>query len=605
MDQPIRQEVRSMQDFIAESRIRHRFSVGKAAGMAMMLAPFLVSVPAAAVEFQAGPITGSFDTTISSGTGFRAAERNKAFIGRANGGESFSTNTDDGNLNFDPGLTSLGARATHELSLKADNVGAFSRVSYFYDAVNARSGSTEFRDLSSDAVARVGRDFELLDAYVYGNFSMADRPTNLRLGNQVLSWGESTFIANGINAINPVNVGALRTPGSEVKNALVPVPMVSGSVGLTRKISVEGFYQFQWRETELDPSGTFFSTNDYVSPGGRYAYLGFGQRPDDPGQVNAPATAQVSPTAPGTTLPGATTTVGGGYVVPRGTDRTADDQGQYGLAVRYFAEELNDTEFGFYFINYHSRQPLLSARTGRSVNPTQENYVGTARYYTEYPENIKLFGTSFNTALPGGISFQGEVSYRKDQPLQLDDVEIYYASLSPTSAAINAGNNQIIRDLGRRPGLNEDLKGYRLFDVVQAQATLTRIFRPIESLGVDQWLLVGELGVTHVRDIPDRDKLLLEGAQTNLPGTTGSLRLARSNFGSSLPQQDGGYADATSWGYQIRARFDFLNAIGPVNLFPNIAFSHDFSGTTPSPLGNFIEGRGSVSVGLEAEGLTD
>ena len=153
--------------------------------------------------------------------------------------------------------------------------------------------------------------------------------------------------------------------------------------------------------------------------------------------------------------------------------------------------------------------------------------------------------------------------------------------------------------------MNEDLKGYRLFDVVQAQATLTRIFRPIESLGVDQWLLVGELGVTHVRDIPDRDKLLLEGAQTNLPGTTGSLRLARSNFGSSLPQQDGGYADATSWGYQIRARFDFLNAIGPVNLFPNIAFSHDFSGTTPSPLGNFIEGRGSVSVGLEAEGLTD
>lgn len=43
-----------------------------------------------------------------------------------------------------------------------------------------------------------------------------------------------------------------------------------------------------------------------------------------------------------------------------------------------------------------------------------------------------------------------------------------------------------------------------------------------------------------------------------------------------------------------------LNAVGPVNLFPVIGFSHDVGGTTPLPLGNFIEDRASVSVGLEA-----
>ena len=43
-----------------------------------------------------------------------------------------------------------------------------------------------------------------------------------------------------------------------------------------------------------------------------------------------------------------------------------------------------------------------------------------------------------------------------------------------------------------------------------------------------------------------------------------------------------------------------LNAIGPVNLFPVIGFSHDVGGTTPLPLGNFIEDRASVSIGVNA-----
>ena len=43
-----------------------------------------------------------------------------------------------------------------------------------------------------------------------------------------------------------------------------------------------------------------------------------------------------------------------------------------------------------------------------------------------------------------------------------------------------------------------------------------------------------------------------------------------------------------------------LNAVGPVNLFPVIGFSHDVGGTTPLPLANFVEDRASVSIGLNA-----
>ena len=50
--------------------------------------------------------------------------------------------------------------------------------------------------------------------------------------------------------------------------------------------------------------------------------------------------------------------------VLRGPDLAPRDSGQWGLALRFLAEDLNLTEFGFYFMNYHSRLPVISARKG-------------------------------------------------------------------------------------------------------------------------------------------------------------------------------------------------------------------------------------------------
>ena len=56
--------------------------------------------------------------------------------------------------------------------------------------------------------------------------------------------------------------------------------------------------------------------------------------------------------------------------VGRGSDRAPGDSGQWGVALRYLAEDFNDTEFGFYYMNYHSRLPTVGARMGsRRRNP--------------------------------------------------------------------------------------------------------------------------------------------------------------------------------------------------------------------------------------------
>ena len=64
-----------------------------------------------------------------------------------------------------------------------------------------------------------------------------------------------------------------------------------------------------------------------------------------------------------------------------------------------------------------------------------------------------------------------------------------------------------------------------------------------------------------------------------------------------------GFADDFSWGYRMLLRAEYLGAVGAVNLSPQIAFAHDVDGTTPQPLGNFVEGRKAVTLSLAASYL--
>ncbi len=538
-------------------------------------------------QFEYGELKGSLDTTLSYGLSWRVQDRDKEILGVAGtpkSGSAFSVNADDGNQNYDQGIISNVGKITSELELNYLNFGGFIRGSAFYDYEN-EEGRREKAPLSGEALDLVGSDVRLLDAYLSANFDLGTMPATVRIGEQVVSWGESTFIQNSINTINPVDVSAIRLPGAELREALLPEGMVYGSLGVTGNTTLEGFYLYDWDRTDIDPPGSYFSTTDFAGDGGERVMLGFGGVPD---------TVAFDQVIAGST-----------QVVKRGPDRNPEDDGQYGLALRLFVPELNDTEFGFFFINYHSRLPIVNAHTGTAaaaagVDPNGLTYVQSARYFLSYPEDIQLYGISFNTQLAAtGIALQGEVSYRRDAPLQIDDIELLFAALGAPDN-LSPGNTPVAAlarfgQLGLVP-LDSDISGFIERDVVQYQATATKVFGP--TFGANTAALVGEVALSHVNGMPDKDELRLEGPGTFISGN--AALAAIHGPGAGQFESSSHFADATSWGYRLLGQLVYNNAIGAVNLIPRLAWQHDVNGISPGPGGNFIENRKAITFGLNA-----
>lgn len=484
----------------------------------------------------------NLDTTLSWGARWRLQDRDPDLIHVVHGGNKQGANGDNGNLNFDKGLISNTFKITSELEIRSDNFGLFTRGTAFYD-YEIMQNDREYVQLGDKGEEQAGTDVKLLDAYVWGTHDFGEIPVALKVGDQVVNWGESTFIGNSINTINPVDLAAIRVPGAELREALIPEGMVWGSVSPTLDTSIEALYLYDWEETKADASGTYFSTNDYATPDGFKVVL-------DNSPFGDMANASVEDTF---------------LAVGRSETRDADDQGQFGMAFRANVPALNDTEFGFYYLNYHSRLPIVSATTG-TPRPDLDAYLKTAKYYTEYPEDIQLFGLSFSTeALSWSI--RGEVSHKLDVPYQIDDAQLIAAAIG----AINPGqaNNNLVGNYYRQ--FNTDIKGYRLFDVSQAQVTLTKILRPI--IGADGGAFLTEFGYTYVHDLPDVP--ILES-----PG--------------------GSIYDSGAWGYRARLVLNYLNAIGPVNLSPRIGWNHDVDGSTPQPGRTFLQDRKAILFGLKA-----
>ena len=501
----------------------------------------------------------SIGTSISQGFIYRLKGRDNSLI-------DSDPNGNDGNLNFDKGLVSAVTKITSEIDISRDDFGFFTRFTGYWDFETA-DGKLKRTRLTNKAEKLVGRGVKLLDFYGYKEFEYGDTFGDVRVGNVVLNWGESTFVQNGINIVNPVDVSRLRTPGSELREALVPVPLVAVSVAPTDNLSLESFVQLRWEKTEIDPVGTYFSTDDYVGEGGKYAELDL-----------RPAGIPLTPNDRDNFLR-----------VERGPDRKAGNSGQYGIALRYLAENFNDTEFGFFFTQYHSRRPIVSAVGGNAASLTAglsklqdtsipegsrvphaiNAYAKAARYFVEYPEEIRLYGLSFNTLLGNsGWALQGEFSYHDDAPLQREDSNILSTGLRPIFAAIQG----IQTTLGPT---SFPVVGYARRDVAQIQMTGTKTFGSV--LGADSGVFLIEVAQTKVHDM-------------------GTVPFPLDGPGGST-------ATASSWGYRAVTKLDYFNTYGSVNLHPYIQFQHDVDGITPRPISNFVEGKKTVTLGVGADYL--
>ncbi|MEE4296057.1 MAG: DUF1302 domain-containing protein [Wenzhouxiangella sp.] len=584
--------------------IRRQSRVMRPCLLASAVAMALAANSASAIDLSTDEVSIQLDTTISYGVGFRASERDDDLVGKAffnpligaapleqqiAATGRFSANSDDGNLNFDQWDPIFNqARVTSELSIGYKSIGAFVRGNYFYDFT-----LTDAEFLSDNAKDQAAERARLLDAYIYGDIDMpGGRLLSLRVGRQVVSWGESTFLPGGINTINPVDITAIRTAGAELRDAFLPLNMLWASMDLTPNLSAEAVVMFEWDAVEAEPSGTFFATNDFATEGGRYAMLNFGLVPQPVRNTDLydPVCRQGQFGLSDTGLPPQLVAVGCSAAFPRAAqDTEASNSGQYGMALRYFAPWLNDTEFGLYYLRYHSRLPVLSGQAVTSPDVT------TGQVIVEYPEDINLWGLSFNTTV-AGFSVGGEVSYRDNLPIQIDDVELLFAGLSPLNAALPSEYDRFRSQLGQyAPG--EFIPGYERQAMSQAQVTLTRLIGPNNWIGADQVAFVTEVGATNFWDLPDQDVLRFDGPGTDTGG--GPSRLTGGNSRNPVTLNDG-FATAFSWGYRLVIAPTYNNVFGtPWNMTPRLAFNHDVQGVSPGPGGNFIEGRKQATLGLQ------
>ncbi|WP_290701260.1 DUF1302 domain-containing protein [Amphritea sp.] len=540
--------------------------------------------PAAAVEFNLGEIEGRFDSQISIGSSWRMSDTNSDLVSKANGGTGADLGSfDDGTQNYSKGdAFSTVIKGVHDLELSKDNIGAFIRGKYWYDyalsegsvnhghipngyASNSSLDDSGFNDYAKFSGA------EILDAYIYGEFELNDQPLDLRLGRQVVNWGESTFIQGGINVINPFDVNAFRRAGAEVKEGLLPVNMAFASLGVTDNLSVEAFYQLEWEKTVVDGCGTYFSAADISSEGCNGIRIFADGHPvlgvDDQNYYGGTAAAI-------------------GAVVDRNADgiREPSDDGQYGLAFRYFAEELNSTEFGFYLTKYHSRLPLISGVAQLGALPAGATF--SSEYFIEYPEDIYMAGISWNSNI-GELAWSGEVSHKRDVPLQLNGSMLVASMLTGGTAPGNPANSRVSAAFGDFLGGGDGyVQGYDQFDVTQVQTSLVKFVDQV--MGASRMTLIGELGWTHVHDLDDSDSAVKYGRN--------------SLFGYTAGDNDG-FVTQNSLGYVVRANLTYSDVFAGVNLKPEVSFKHGIEGYGPEPGASFGEGEKAATISLTADYL--
>jgi hypothetical protein len=576
----------------------------------------LSAAGANAVQFEVGEVTGSFDNTISYGQLWRVQGADK---------NNDNINENDGNRAFDTGLVSEVFKITSELQASYQNYGLFVRGSGFYDRQimdrrnDYESNNQPFQpsqnypknsSFTHDTRHSAGRNAALLDAYAYGDWDVAGAPVTARLGRQVFNWGESIFYRGGINASNPIDATKFRLPGSELKEVLVPLEALSFNVGLTDNLSMEAFYQWNWKETAIDPAGTYFSQTDLFTEGGNTAYASIDNTLVQTVMSAYPTVASLGlvgngPFGPNKYLDPSTGTLA---VANVGTDLNARDDGQFGLALRYIAESLNDTEFGLYFINYHAQEPQLAVDfTGYdgvdlsnplwAAIPTAAipalsaiDAAGNAVARRDYPEDIRMYGFSFSTMI-GNASVFGELAYRPNAPIGVaNSDEIVEDILTQGLLGISSLSNGNLPDAqacaqvsGQSMCRNAILHNYERAEIYTSSLGTIYNFGP--ALSFNSLIGVAEVASEHVR----------------------ASSLTYSAYDGSIRQFTGSGAntsmDRNAYGYTLTFSGTWNNVYAGVNLSPYIVFKDDFEGVSHMT-GRFNEGAKAHTLGLRANYLS-
>ncbi|CCG41248.1 DUF1302 domain-containing protein [Magnetospirillum molischianum] len=537
------------------------------------------SVTARADDFSLGNgYEGRWSLDLSVGASMRTRNPDPGLISRGNGGKVDGGQHDDGNQNFRAGdfYSALG-KAIGEVELRKDQFGVFGRVKGWYDYIG-RNQNTSFGDAANGYSRSPINDghfypaskfsgVELLDAYGYGTFDLADdTPLKVKIGKHVVNWGESTFIPGGINQYGIVDVGAARRPGAQVKEVLLPIPQISANLGLDNGISFEAFYQFTWERSVLDGCGTFWSASDYL---------------------NCSNVITMTPAnfADPTAFNGIRALGGANTKMANGGNRYPGDIGQWGANIHYYNTDIG-TDFGLYYAQYHARTPFFSfIRSPSNIAGSIYRGARSAEYYWNYDaENIRVVGASAAGDIAGWSVF-GEASGSFGVPVQINTNDLGNGMISRAGpmAFLNGASAGTVVD------------GYDRKNKFQIQVSTVKTFSNVAS--ADEFKVIGEIGYQHWSGIGDPNTSRRYGRDPMF-GQAGTATMACTNTNTSYCENEG-FATSDALGYRIQLSLTYNNLLLGGNVTPRLFWSHDVSGYSAD--NTFVEDRMNLGLGVRAE----
>jgi hypothetical protein len=622
------------------------------------------------------------DADIAAGRPLAGCTFNPVDLRNARG--SYFLNGDNGNRSFEKGdLVAAAAKLRSDLFLEWGDFSLSALGFAVFDPVNDDAlivNTNNFTNngyqpatvpRSLESRRQLGSELELEAVNVSWVGEWLNRDLSVTVGSQRLAWGESlTIVAHSLNNINPPDLVRVNTPGFEPEELFDPVGLVNIGIGLTENSSLGLVYQYDWQPVRTPPFGSFFSTVDVVGAGADYLLLGLGNNREDPHNLGDRGfQAPIDAAAYGRgclfddTDPNGSNNQGAhrgdlnnplesplaftaGRAVCHVNDLTPKESGQFGLNWGYYAEWLNDTQFNLYYMNYHSRFPLLSLYATQDPPAVTTalppgllppglplpdvasltrvlgalKVVDTMRYTLAYPEDIELWGLSFNTVV-GDLSVSGEFAYRPNQPLQIYGVDLNFFGLANAfdSLRCDAGPSLIeeYRNGPRGdacdsppPAAGEFIPGWERHQVAQGVLGIINA-ESNNPFGADRWLQVLEIGFTKVIDMPAADEYRLQGVGQQTHPSIGrdevdadgngarDVAAGGTNLGLDIDviamqnptRQRGGFPTAFSWGYHLINVLEYKNLFWGVNTQAVMVWFHDVNGYSPGPGQNFVKGR--------------
>lgn len=554
----------------------------------------LAALPTAAQAFtfqsDEGAVKGAFDSTLTYGLGQRLKNPDCALVGDPNykgGGCGSSLNVgqwsngDNGNLNYKKGdLFTSYLKGTHELLLKfPEDIKFMARGTWLYDW---KADDTRRSALSDAAEKQLTRNTRLLDFWVSKDFFIGEQSARVRFGNQVQNWGESIFWMGGINATNAMDLQKYASPGTQIKEVVLPSPMLSFGTGLGHGFNVDAYYQFRWEKNVYPASGGYWSASDIYGKGRQPVYgnaTNFNWGGVDAESVAAANGLGRGPAAIATAQTMlANAPLGGSFAYPILPDQKAKDGGQYGLALHYKPESFR-ADFGFYFINYHDKFPVLKYD---NVN---------FNYQWKFLENRKLYGVSTNFPL-GDWAIGGELSYRPKDAVALSFCYNPGGAADFNQVQPATGSCEMWMD---KPKTQVHLTGQLqlmpgqhgpILDVLKADTaylTLEGVF--VHYDGVSP-------GKQYNRTTPDGLAVMqMPSAGYYYWANTGNGIDPAGATPNTSTAIAGSQGTANSWGYAVDFNWTYDNRLIPGWLVtPGVTFYHAVKGDTPVMYPNFLEG---------------